>query len=115
MFMHVFRPCFSSLCARGYYKSMIMYQLNFVPASIFISTPQDAVIGSHVTLHCRHAPGHVSIMIAGHHHTVVLTNMVVQHGVIRHPEFTEGTKPHCDSVYPIRACVAASLQCLLRV
>ena len=31
-----FRPCFSSLCTRGYYKSMIMYQFsfNFVPASI---------------------------------------------------------------------------------
>ena len=28
------RPCFSSLCTRGYYKSMIMYQFNFLLASI---------------------------------------------------------------------------------
>ena len=47
-------------------------------------------------------------MIAGHRHTIVFTNMVVQCGVIRHPVFTEGTKSHCDSVYPIRACLAAS-------
>ena len=30
MFMHVFRPCFSSLCTRGYYKSMIMYQFSLI-------------------------------------------------------------------------------------
>ena len=68
------------------------------------------MISSHVTLHCRHTLGRVSIVIAGHCHIVVLTNMVVQRGVIHHPEFTEGTKPHRDLVYPIRACLAALLQ-----
>ena len=73
------------------------------------------MISSHVMLHCRHAPSRVSIVIAGHRHTVVFTNMVVQCGVVHHPEFTEGTKPHHDSVYSVRACLAALLQHLLCV
>ena len=86
------------------------------PLALFRSRlHHDAVISSHVTLHHRHAPGCVSIVIAGHCHTIVLTNMVVQCGVIHHPVFTEGTKPRRDSVYPVRACLAALLQCLLCV
>ena len=86
------------------------------PLALFRSRlHHNAMIGSHVALHRRHAPGHVSIMIAGHRHTVVLTNMVVQRGVVRRPEFTEGTKPRRDSVYPVRACLAALLQRLLCV
>ena len=70
----------------------------------------DAVPGAHVALHRHHTPSHVPIVIAGRHHTVMLTDMIVQGGVVRRPEFTEGTEPHRDSVYPISARLASPLQ-----
>ena len=75
----------------------------------------DAVLGAHVALHRQHTPGRVSIVIAGHRDTVVFTNMVVQRGVVHRPEFTEGTEPCCDSVYPISTCLTAPLQCFFCV
>ena len=71
--------------------------------------------GTHVALHRRHTPGRVSIVIAGCCHTVVFTNMVVQCGVVRRPEFTEGTEPYCDSAYPVSAHLVAPRQCFLCV
>ena len=44
-------------------------------------------------------------MIAGHRHTVMFTDMIVQHGVVHRPEFPEGTEPGRDSVYPVSACL----------
>ena len=70
----------------------------------------DAMPGSHVALHRHHTPSHVPIVIAGHRHTVMFTDIVVQCGVAHCPEFTEGTEPRRDSVYPISACLAALLQ-----
>ena len=70
----------------------------------------DAMPGAHVALHCHHTPGHVPIVIAGHCHTIMLMDMIVQRGVVCHPEFTERTEPHHDSVYPISAHLAAPLQ-----
>ena len=70
----------------------------------------DAMFSGHVVLHRHHTPGHVSIIITKHCHTVMLTNMIVQHGVIRHPELTEGTEPHRDLVYSVGAHLAALLQ-----
>ena len=75
----------------------------------------DAMPGAHVVLHHHHTPGHVPIVIAGHHHTIMFTDMVVQRRVIHRPEFTEGTEPHCDSVYPISTRLVAPLQCFFGV
>ena len=70
----------------------------------------DAMPGAHVALHRHHTPGCVPIVIAGHRHTVMFTDMVVQRGVVHRPEFTEGTEPCCDLVYPISTCLMALLQ-----
>ena len=53
----------------------------------------DAMPGAHVALHHHHTPGHVHIVMAGHRHTIMFTDMIVQRGVIHCPEFTEGTEP----------------------
>ena len=70
----------------------------------------DAMPGAHVALHHHHTPSRVPIVVAGHCHTVMFTDMIVQREVIRRPEFTEGTEPCHDSVYPVSARLVALLR-----